>query len=216
MSAGAAFDLAIDSKPCQQVVISPFANERVREWPVGHFRRLVELITGDERIRVIVVGTQGQRTRANALVRGFSAVQVVNACGRLKWHDVEELIDSARCVVTNNSGIGHFAAKRGIWTLCIFAASHSWLEWMPRGPRVVLITRMTRCAPCELGVQFCPNGLACMNDLAPEAVYARFLDIQARIVEEQFAERISDDEESIDKGRPEATEFPMDAAMAGR
>jgi ADP-heptose:LPS heptosyltransferase len=183
---------AFSIERAERIVISPFANERVREWPTRHFRRFIQLITGNKEMRVFIVGTQGQRTRANELVRGFSAVQVVNACGRLKWDEVGQLIDSAGCIITNNSGIGHVAAKRGAWTLCIFAASHAWTEWMPRGPRVVLITRMTKCAPCELGSQFCPNGIACMEDLSAEAVYARFLDLQARQAEEPLPAHAAD------------------------
>ena len=189
MSAGLTPESAFHNECYKQVVIAPFANERVREWPMGYFRRLIELIIGDKQTRVIIVGTQTQRTRANELVRDLSAVRVVNACGRLKWSDVEKLLESACCAITNNSGIGHFAAKCGIWTICIFAASHSWLEWMPRGPRVFLITRMTRCAPCELGGDMCPNEIACMNDLVPEAVYNCFLDIQTQLAEVEFVEQ---------------------------
>lgn len=192
MSASLALQTGIEARRAKRIVISPFANERVREWPTRHFRRLIQLMTGDKDMRVIIVGTQAQRTRANELVRGFSAVQVVNACGRLKWDEVEELIASAGCIITNNSGIGHVAAKRGAWTLCIFAASHAWREWMPRGPRVILITRMTACAPCELGSQLCPNATACMTDLMPQAVYDRFLDIQSRLAEEDFSDSIDE------------------------
>lgn len=209
MSASLSLETGIEAERAKRVVISPFANERVREWPTAHFRRLIEIMTGNKAMRVFVVGTQGQRARGNELVRGFSALQVVNACGRLKWHELERLIDSAGCIITNNSGIGHTAAKRGAWTLCIFAASHSWLEWMPRGPRVVLITRMTACAPCELGTQSCPNAIACMIDLTPQAVYDRFLDIQSRLAEEDFRD-------SIDDNSPIATQDATQAARAGR
>jgi ADP-heptose:LPS heptosyltransferase len=171
----------------KHVVISPYANERIKEWPDGHFRDLIRRIVGDRDMRVIIVGTRAQRVRANALVREFSAIQVVNTCGQLQWSEVARLIDDANCVITNNSGIGHFAAKRGRWTLCVFGACHSWLEWMPRGPRVILITRMTACSPCEIGNSLCPNELVCMGHLTADAVYIRFLEIQARAEEERSA-----------------------------
>ena len=171
----------------KHVVISPFANERIKEWPDGHFRDLIRRIICDRDMHVIIVGTRAQRVRANALVREFSAIQVVNTCGQLQWGEVAKLIDDANCVITNNSGIGHFAAKRGHWTLCVFGACHSWLEWMPRGPRVILITRMTACSPCEIGNSLCPNKLVCMDHLTADAVYIRFLEIQARAEEEGIA-----------------------------
>jgi hypothetical protein len=156
------------------VVVSPFANERVREWPIAHYRRFIERVLCEHRIPVAIVGTRAQRARADELVRGFPYPAVVNACGRLSWHELVRLVDAAPYVVANNSGIAHLAAARGRWTLCIFSGSHSWVEWMPRGPRVVVVTRVTACAPCALGGDRCPNGLACMTDLAPDAAFDLF------------------------------------------
>lgn len=173
-----------DNERLMNVVVAPFANERIKEWPSDHFRRLIELIIDKDGFRVIIVGTRSQRARADRLVRGFSAVRVINTCGQIKWSEVIAVVSSAACVVANNSGIAHLAAMHGRWTLCIFGGAHQWLEWIPRGPRVVLITRMTRCAPCEIGDKLCPNEIVCMSDLTPEAVYKSFLDIRSQVAEE--------------------------------
>lgn len=162
------------------VLISPFANERLREWPMPHFRRLIELVLGRHFHRVLIVGTRAQRVRANDLVRGFSSADAVNACGTLSWGGLNAAVDSSRYVVSNNSGVAHLAASRSCWTLCLFAASHSWQEWMPRGPRVVVMSRSTLCAPCEVGSGRCPNGIACMTTLDPEFVFEHFSEILRR------------------------------------
>lgn len=144
-------------------VVAPFANERVREWPLEHFRAAVDLLRRTH--RVLVVGSPAQRLRANLLVRGFAAREVVNACGRTRWADVVAAVDEADLVVANNSGIAHLAAARGRWTLCIFSGSHPYQQWRPVGPRVVTVTRRTACSPCRLAGDPCPNGLACLADL---------------------------------------------------
>lgn len=156
------------------VVISPFSNERVREWPIANYRRFIARVLADHGIPVAIVGTRTQRVRANELVRGFPYPEVVNTCGELSWRELIELVDAAPYVVANNSGVAHLAATRGCWTLCIFSGSHSWVEWMPRGPRVVVVTRVTDCAPCALGGEPCPNGVACMSDLHPDAAFDLF------------------------------------------
>ena len=156
------------------VVISPFANERVREWPISHYRRFIERVLSDQKLPVCVVGTRPQRVRGDEVVRGFPAPDVVNACGRLQWHELVALVDSAAYVVSNNSGIAHLGASRGRWTLCLFSGSHSYVEWMPRGPRVVVLSRVTACSPCELGTALCPNGVACMTDLQPDPAFELF------------------------------------------
>ena len=153
------------------VVVSPFANERLRQWPWRRYRALIEMIVCDEGLPVAVVGTREQRASANDIVRGLSSERVVNACGVWTWPELIRAVDAAPYVVANNSGVAHLAASRGKWTLCIFAASHAWNEWMPRGPRVVTVVKAVPCAPCEIGMDRCPNGVACMIGLEPEDVF---------------------------------------------
>jgi ADP-heptose:LPS heptosyltransferase len=95
----------------------------------------------------------------------------------LDWHTLVAAVDAAPYVVANNSGVAHLAAERGRWILCLFAGSHSLVEWMPRGRRVVTISRAIACSPCELGGMSCPNGVACMRGLEPEEALTRFLEI---------------------------------------
>jgi ADP-heptose:LPS heptosyltransferase len=156
------------------VVIAPFANERVRQWPGRHYRALVDLIVSAHDFSVVVVGTRAQRSAANDIVRGFSSERVRNACGAWSWSETVSAVDAAPYVVANNSGVAHLAASRDRWTLCIFGASHAYAEWMPRGPRVVTMIKAVPCSPCEIAGERCPNRVACMVDLTPEDVFYRF------------------------------------------
>ena len=160
------------------VVVSPFANERLRQWPWRHYRVLIELIVCEDELPVTVVGTREHRASANDIVRGLSSEMVSNVCGAWTWAELVEAVDNAPYVVANNSGVAHLAAVRGRWTLCLFAASHAYNEWMPRGPRVVTMTKAVPCSPCEIGIDRCPNGVACMVDLRPQDVFHYFDDVR--------------------------------------
>ena len=151
--------------PSKVAIVAPFANERVREWPIAHYREAVSRLI--ETHRVVVVGTRAQRLRANQLVRGFSSKDVVNMCGRMDWTDVVEAIDAADIVLANNSGVAQLAAARGTWTLCVFAGSHPYQQWRPVGSRAVTVSVRTTCSPCSIGAGRCPNDLACMSSLDP-------------------------------------------------
>ncbi|RBP18315.1 glycosyl transferase family 9 (putative heptosyltransferase) [Roseiarcus fermentans] len=153
------------------VLISPFANERVRQWPWQHYRKLIEMIVREHGHSVAVVGTRAQRAAANAIVRDLSSEMVSNACGMWSWAELVAAVDAAPYVVANNSGVAHLAGGRGRWTLCIFAASHAYSEWMPRGPRVVTLTKALACSPCSVGGERCYNGVACMIDFEPAEVF---------------------------------------------
>ncbi len=99
------------------VLVSPFANERVRQWPWQHYRALIEMVVREHGHPVVVVGTRAQRTTANAIVRGLSSETVTNACGVWSWQELIQAVDVAPYVVANNSGVAHLAASRGRWTL---------------------------------------------------------------------------------------------------
>jgi hypothetical protein len=46
-------------------------------------------------------------------------------------------------------------------------------EWGPIGPQAVAVVRDVTCAPCYLPKpEDCRRGLACLRQLAPDAVYA--------------------------------------------
>ena len=120
----------------EAILLAPFSNSEIRDWPVGHWAALIAHILdgplGDEPIRV--VGTPNQRLGANEIVRRYPATRVENLCGRLAWLDVVEQIRTARCVVGNNSGVSHLGGHFGRPTVCVFGGSHNRAEWRPSGP----------------------------------------------------------------------------------
>ena len=160
------------------VVVSPFANEKVRAWPLRHYRELIEIVLREGDEHVVIVGARMHRAAGNVLVRGLSSQRVTNACGDTSWGELGTIIDAARYVVANNSGVAHYAASRGCWTLCLFSASHAYVEWRPRGPRVVTLVKETPCSPCVLGTDLCPNGFRCMTNLRPAEVFQWFKQVR--------------------------------------
>lgn len=150
------------------IIVAPFANERIREWPLENFKALIARGMEDGH-DFVISGTQSQRTLANTLTKHFPANRVRNACGTTSWIEMQSLLRAAPLIVANNSGIAHLAADLGLWVLCVFAGSHSWVEWMPRGPKVITLARMPACAPCERGR--CMNGHDCMVGLDGRFAY---------------------------------------------
>jgi hypothetical protein len=92
----------------------------------------------------------------------------------MNWVDLVQAIDAAPYVVANNSAIAHLAASRARWILCLFAASHPYVEWMPRGSRVVTMLSDIPCSPCAIDKGPCPNAFKCMNELRPKEVFRLF------------------------------------------
>ena len=109
----------------------------------------------------------------NAVVRSLPADRYFNRCGLMSWEQTGALIRSAACVVSNNSGIGHYTADLGIPLVCVFAATHSPYEWMARGPHVSVLARRTSCSLCGVGNRpaDCPHNMRCLSDITPSQAF---------------------------------------------
>ena len=165
------------------VLIAPFSNSSIRDWPVGHYTSLVGLLLdalGSD-VRVRVIGAPGQRLGASDIVRPYQSWRVSNDCGRTPWPAVLAALRSARCVIGNNSGITHVSGSYGTPTVCVFGGSHERREWRPRGTNVVMLTRAIGCSPCQLDHgDTSPYNKACLRQIEPASVLDAALRIMRR------------------------------------
>ena len=157
------------------IVVSPFSNSLIRDWPAAHYSKLIQLLLPalDEKERVLIVGAPDQRDRAAEILRTLPADRVLNTCGTFAWDEVLTRLKSATFVIGNNSGIAHLAAMYGVPTICLFGGSHQRSEWRPLGPNVFVITRAIGCSPCHLDHNMsCRYDKACLREIMPEEVAA--------------------------------------------
>lgn len=158
------------------LLLSPFSNSALRDWP--HYDALIGLFVDNTDFQMTVIGAASQRVAADRLVRRHPATRVANTAGVLPWPEVVQRVRSADLVVANNSGVAHLAATLGAPTVCIFAASHSPYEWMPRGARTAIVIKETACSPCGLDlVENCPYGVRCLSEIDAETVFQACIDL---------------------------------------
>jgi ADP-heptose:LPS heptosyltransferase len=165
------------------ILIAPFSNSSIRDWPVEHYTALIGLLLDDGRLRgrLRVIGTAGQRLRACDIARPYPSDRVINECGRMPWPGVLAAIRGAMCVIGNNSGIAHVSGSFGTPTVCVFGGSHQRTEWRPRGARVMLLSRVIGCSPCQLDHgNLSPFGKACLREIAPASVRDAVFEIIGR------------------------------------
>jgi ADP-heptose:LPS heptosyltransferase len=152
------------------ILLSPFSNSALRDWP--HYDALIGLFVDNTDFQMTVIGAASQRVLADRLVRRHHAKRVVNTAGMLPWPEVLQRVKCADLVVANNSGVAHLAATLGAPMVCIFAASHSPDEWMPRATRSTIIVKETACSPCGLDVvENCAFGVRCLYEINAEIVF---------------------------------------------
>lgn len=154
------------------IVIAPFSNDALRDWPIGHFEQLLDLCIERLNDDFVLVGASEQRESINRLVRGRPAHRVRNMAGLWTWAQTKRALEGTRALIANNSGLAHLGAQLGLPTVCIFAASHDPMEWGPRGPKVRILYSKTACSPCAMSTAMgCPFGHECMINISPEHVF---------------------------------------------
>jgi ADP-heptose:LPS heptosyltransferase len=155
------------------ILIAPFSNSDIRDWPADHYRRLIEILLDciDDATTIRLVGAKGQVLPACEIVRGFDPDRVVNDCGRHSWHELIDVVRSAACVIGNNSGIVHLAGHHRTPAVCVFSGAHQRIEWRPIAFGVATLSRSIACSPCHLHYAAdCPYNLACLRRIEPELV----------------------------------------------
>jgi heptosyltransferase-3 len=179
-----------------RVVVQVPSMWHYKQWPVRHYRRLVESLLADG-VQVVLTGAPTEHDRA--LVAGVSDVgaapALLDACGRLSLPQVRSLLDGSDAFVGPDTSVTHLAATVGLPIVTLYGPSlpdafGPWPQghpprqpWQRRGRRqavgpIVLLQGEDlpgqRCVPCaRMG---CENrhdsDSHCLQTLAPERVLA--------------------------------------------
>lgn len=156
--AGIAAELAAVPKP--RVIIQPLSSSWTtnKNWPVGHWRELIELLK--DNFSVIEVGQEPLFPEPIPGLYSFA--------GRTDLKELAYIISQADLFVGPSSGGMHLANAYQIPSVIIFGGYES-----PEGyryPRSEVFYSPVPCAPCWL--QTCPHDLKCLQAISPESVAA--------------------------------------------
>lgn len=164
---GAAFNL----------VIHPKSNKNAREWPAGHFLKLVQLLE-DAPVRFLLTGVEAERADLEAECPALLAHEkVVVLMGATAPAQLISLIAHADGLVASSTGPLHIAAALGIHALGLFPrrAAMDAQRWHPLGAKAESLQLPGSCAfpksACKQdGVR---QNCRCMLGITPENVAAR-------------------------------------------
>ena len=156
-----------------RIVIAPFSNSDLRDWPFAHYVALVKHLLGGLDCTLTLLGSRQQAGQLDRLAQeAGGSTRLRNLGGQTSWSDIPDLLRDADLVICNNSGIAHVAAASGARTLAIYSASHQPQEWGPRGEQSHAMMAVVACSPCGHDrLQDCPNEHRCMQGLMPETVF---------------------------------------------
>ena len=144
----------------KHIVIHPFASKNTKIWP--YFTELASILV-DNGFMVTFVGDGNIEMPAH----------VINKTGKISLSALNEIISSATCFVTTDSGPLHIATAFNIPTIAIFGPSTKELGFYPEFKNVKVIEYIgLKCRPCHIhGTYQCPKKhFKCMRDIGVEEI----------------------------------------------
>jgi heptosyltransferase-2 len=159
-----ALGLSLDAAPA---VFCPGAEYGpAKRWPAEHFAALAKIVASTDHPAWLIGSAKDHAVGAE--IETLAAGCAINLCGRSSLEQAIDLIASARCVVSNDSGLMHVAAALGKPLVALYGSS-SPAYTPPLSPHAKILTRDLDCSPCFK--RECPLGhFDCMNGLAPQQV----------------------------------------------
>jgi len=152
------------------LVVHPRSSGSAREWPLAHYRALVDQLPPD-RYRVLVTGSAAE----GAAMRDWLAALPAHAhdlTGQLSLAELIAVLAAAGGMVAASTGPLHLAALLGTPTLGLFAPVrpvHAG-RWGPIGARAEVLEAPAACATCASARG---GACACMAAITVDAVRDR-------------------------------------------
>jgi ADP-heptose:LPS heptosyltransferase len=149
------------------VCLHPGAQLESRRWYPERFAVVADALAA-RGLRIVVTGTAAEAALARRVTQRMRA-PVVDLVGRTTLGGLTALIDGARLVVANDTGVRHVAAARG--TPCVAVACGSDVRrWPARGPTQRVVHADVPCRPCIH--DRCPVGHGCAHGVESREVLA--------------------------------------------
>ena len=139
-----------------------------KRWLPERFAAVADYAADKYRAQVVIVGSGGEREVGEEVAR-HARTRVAVLSGLFPLRGVIALCSHLRLFVTNDSGLMHVAAARGVPIVAIFGST-DWVATAPYDPRAIIVRRDTPCAPCLR--RHCPPGRehACMKSVTVDDV----------------------------------------------
>jgi ADP-heptose:LPS heptosyltransferase len=132
----------------EYAIVHPGAADPSRRWPADRFAAVAAALTS-RGLRVAVTGTSAEQPVASA-VAVAAGPAAIDASGRTTLGALASLVEGARLVVTNDTGVSHVAAARRAPSVVIFTGSER-ERWAPLDTELHLAVGKGVPGGCEHG-----------------------------------------------------------------
>jgi ADP-heptose:LPS heptosyltransferase len=132
---------------------------------------LLEKIIAPLNFPIVLVGGPTDANFAHKLIQRFPEKQLISACGNYSLSQSASIVQQAKAILTNDTGLMHIASCFEIPTISVWGNTVPVLGMYPYFPRLKNAFSMhevenLKCRPCsKIGFQQCPKKhFSCMNN----------------------------------------------------
>ena len=147
-----------------------------KEWPAGHFARLIDLLAEKHGAECVLAGAPNEKAKSEAVI-AQSKAGAINAAGETQIGEAIALLSLCSGFAGNDSGSMHLSGPLGIPTVGIYGSTRA-DRTGPLGPKTKIIYKPIPCSPCLK--RTCKYGhYDCLNGISPEEVCQALEDLKA-------------------------------------
>jgi heptosyltransferase-2 len=163
------------------IVVCPGAAfGRAKMYPYKHYARVISKLMQSGYVLVMlgagsdeIVGKEIEKELEKDLLADKNSF--INLINKTTLKEACLVLEKARLVISNDSGLMHCSAAFGVWLVAIFGPTDT-KHTPPLTKNAVLIERNLDCRPCFKRECYLKHH-KCMEDISPNTVIAAVLDI---------------------------------------
>jgi len=162
-------------------LVAPGARSNLKKWHIAGYAEVIRELRLTVRLPVVVIGDRGDQAVIEQVVREAGA-DVASLIGQTDFSQLAALVQRARFVICNDSGVLHLGSYLGVPVIGIYGPSNE-RRYGPWSAQSLVVRKHVMCAPCEKA--HCRRGRVCIETVRPYDVL-----LAVRLLLEGQAERI--------------------------
>lgn len=147
------------SNTCTRIAVAPGAFHATKRWLPERFAEAASTLAQETGAEIVLLGGSADQhicaTVATYIPKGIS---VINASGKTSISETAQILDSCNLLLTNDTGVMHIAAARGVPVVSVFGSTVQEFGFAPFRVPARVVEADVPCRPCtHIGRSHCPK-----------------------------------------------------------